>query len=125
VGVRARVLPVVLVAVAAVADGRGAHHAAFDALLAAVPFTAVAALAAFDRWLASRDVPLRGLQAVLWALALALVVLSCASRSTAARTHPLPPLAASSLAACLAVFALKALVALAPHARLALRPAKP
>jgi hypothetical protein len=116
---------VLLVAAAAVADGRGAHHAAFDALLAAVPFTAVAALRAFDAWLGGRDVPLRGLQALLWAAALALVVLSCAARSTAAQTHSLPPLAASALAACLGVFALKVLVALATQARTALRPAKP
>jgi hypothetical protein len=90
-----------------------------------VPFTAVAALRAFDAWLGARETPFRGVQALLWCLALALVVLSCAARSNAASARDLPPLAASALAACLGVFALKLVVALAPHARLALRPAKP
>lgn len=114
-----------LAVIAAVADGRGAHHAAFDALLAAVPFTAVAALQAFDAYLGRRSGSFLGLQALLWALALALVVLSCAARSASAQVHAVPPLAGSSLVACLAVFLLKAVLALAPHARLALRPAKP
>jgi hypothetical protein len=116
---------VLLAVVAAVADGRGAHHAAFDALLAAVPFTAVAALQAFDAYLGRRGGGFAGLQALLWALALALVVLSCAARSASAQMHGLPPLAGSALAACLAVFVLKGVLALAPHARVALRPAKP
>jgi hypothetical protein len=36
-----------------------------------------------------------------------------------------PPLGASALVACLAIFVLKLVVAAAPYARLALRPAKP
>jgi hypothetical protein len=120
-----RVLPAVLAVVAALADGRGSHGLAFDALLAAVPFTAVAALVAFGTYLEERTRSLLGLQALLWTLALVLLVLSCAARSPASQAGTLPPLGASALAACLAVFALKAFVALAPYARLALRPAKP
>ena len=37
--------------VAAVADSRGSHALAFDALIAAVPCTAIAALGAFDAYL--------------------------------------------------------------------------
>jgi len=120
-----RVLPAVLVAIAAIADGRGAHHYALDALLASVPFTAVAAIGAFGGYLDRRDDAVAALQALLWAAALVMVVLSCEVRSNA--IHGVPPLAVSSLAACLGIFAIKATVAVAPYARrlAALRPAKP
>jgi hypothetical protein len=120
-----RAIPALLVPLAAIADGRGAHALAFDALLAAIPFAAVAGLVAFGVYLERRDDALGGLQALLWGLTVALLVLSCAARSPAAGMHAVPPLGSSALAACLAVLALKALVALAPYARLALRPAKP
>jgi hypothetical protein len=110
---------------AAFADTRGAHGLAFDALLAAVPFTAVAGLISFGAYLERREDSVGGLQALLWALALCLVVLSCAVRSPATAAGVVPPLASSALTACLAIFALKAAVAAAPYARGALRPAKP
>lgn len=120
-----RVLPALLGVVAALADARGAHGLAFDALLAAVPFTAVAALVSFGEHLERRGGSVSGLQSLLWTLALTLLVVSCAARSPESAAGTLPPLGASTLAALLAVLALKALVALAPYARLALRPAKP
>ena len=119
-------LPAVLAAAAALADARGAHGLAFDALLAAVPFAAVSALISFGVHLEARDDAVGGLQALLWTLAVVLLVLSCAARSPATQTHVLPPLGASALAACLAVFVLKACVAAAPYLRrLAFQPAKP
>lgn len=114
-----------LVLLAALADGHGDHALAFDALLAAIPFTAVAALVGFGTYLEDRGQARGGLQALLWALALALLVTSCAARSPATHTHTLPPLGASALAACIGVLALKVLVGVLPYARLALRPAKP
>ena len=115
-----------LALIAAYADGRGSHGLAFDALLAAVPFAAVAALEGFGRHLEERDDPIMGLQALLWALALALVVLSCAARSPAAQAQALPALGRSALIGAIAVFALKACVAAVPHLRrLVPRPAKP
>jgi hypothetical protein len=120
-----RAFPALLALVAAVADSRGSHGLAFDALIAAVPFTAVAALSAFDVYLGDRQPPLAGLQALLWLVALVMLVLSCAARSPATQMHTVPPLGASALAALLAVYVVKAVVALAPYARLALRPAKP
>lgn len=120
-----RALPALFVIAAALADGRGDHALAFDALLAAIPFTAVAALVGFGAYLENRSRSLAGVQALLWALALALLVTSCAARSPATHTHTLPPLGGSALAACLGVLALKVLVGVLPHARLALRPAKP
>ena len=112
-----RALPALLAVVAATADGRGAHGFAFDALLAAIPFAAVAALEAFGTYLEGREDAVGGLQALLWTLALGLLVLSCAARSPATQSGALPPLGWSALVACLGVFAIKASVAAAPFVR--------
>ena len=122
-----RTLPAVLAAAAALADAAGSHGLAFDALLGAIPFAAVAGLEVFGTYLDDRRESLLGLQALLWTLALALLVLSCAARSPATETHALPALGWSALVACLAVFGVKAALAAAPQLRrLALvRPAKP
>jgi len=115
----------VLVAVAAIADGQAAHHFALDALLFAVPFAAVNGIAAFGRYLDARDDAVVALQALLSAAILVLLLVSCEARSSA--LHGVPPLAVSSLVACLGLFAIKAFVAAAPYARrlAGLRPAKP
>jgi hypothetical protein len=120
-----RVLPAVLVAIAALADSAGAHGLALDALLVAVPFAAVAALLSFGDYLDSGQSPIAGLQALLWAASVVLLVLSCAIRRHA--LHGVPPLAESSMFMCLGVLAVKAMVAAAPYARrfADLRPAKP
>jgi hypothetical protein len=122
-----RLLPGLLALAAAYADSRGSHGLAFDALLGAIPLAAVSALESFGTYLDDRRDAVIGLQALLWTLALALLVLSCAARSPATETHVLPPLGASALAAALAVFAIKSCVAAGPVLRrLALvRPAKP
>jgi hypothetical protein len=119
------VLPALLVAVAAFADGRGAHALALDALLGAVPFVAVCALAGFGAYLDRRDDPVVALQGLLWAACLVLLLLSCEVRSNA--LHGAPPLAVSSLVACLGIFAIKASLSAAPYVwrLMALRPAKP
>ena len=115
-----------LVVVAAFADGRGAHGLAFNALLGAIPFAAVAALTGFGRYLEHREESVAGLQALLWTLATGLLVLSCAARSPATETHVLPPLGASALVGCLAILGIKAFVAIVPHLRrVALHTAKP
>jgi hypothetical protein len=120
-----RFLPGLLVVIAAVADSQASHALALDALLAAVPFAAVAAIASFGDYLDRREDAVVGLQAFLGAAVLALLVLSCAMRSGA--IDGVPPLAVSSLVAALALFAVKAVVAAAPYARrlAELRPAKP
>jgi hypothetical protein len=118
-----RLFPAVLVVFAALADSRGSHHLAFDALLCAVPFAAVAALDAFGAYLDKRDDTAVALQALLWGVAVVLVVLSCGVRSSA--TGGVPQLAVSTTIACACVFALKLCVAAAPYVRVALRPAKP
>jgi hypothetical protein len=122
-----RALPALLAFVAAVADRHDAHGLAFYALLGAVPFAAVSAIAAFGDYLERREDPVIAFQALLWGCALALLVLSCAARSPATAAHQLPPLGWSALVAALGVFALKSCLAAAPFLRqLALaRPAKP
>ena len=120
-------LPGLLAIAAFYADGRGSHGLAFDALLGAIPFAAVSALETFGTFLDARDDAVAGVQALLWTLALALLVLSCAARSPATAAGSLPTLGASALAAALVVFAVKTCVAAGPLVRrLALvRPAKP
>ena len=110
-------LPGLLAIAAFYADGRGSHGLAFDALLGAIPFAAVAALEAFGTFLDTRDDAVAGVQALLWALALALLVLSCAARSPDTAAGTLPALGASALAAALVVFAVKTCVAVGPFVR--------
>ena len=119
-----RVLPVVLTVLAAFADARGSYGLAFDALLAAIPFAAVAGLESFGAYLDARR---GGVHALLWVLALALLVLSCAARSPATQTHTLPALGWSALVASLFVFGVQAVLAVAPQLRrlAPMRPAKP
>jgi hypothetical protein len=120
-----RLLPGLLVVAAAAADGHARHHLALDCLLMAVPFAAVCAIASFGAYLDRRDDAVGALQALLWGVALVLLILSCEVRSSA--LHGVPPLAASSLVACLGIFAIKSAFAVAPFVRrlAALRPAKP
>ncbi len=120
-----RVLPALLAVVAAALDARGHHGLAFDALLAAIPVTAVIALNCFGEYLEQRTGSLVGFQSLLWGLALMFLVVSCAARSPAAETQTLPPLGGSALVACLVVFGLKLVLTGAPYLRVALRPAKP
>jgi hypothetical protein len=119
------VLPALLVAVAAYADSRGSHRIAFDALLLAVPCAFVAGLSAFERFLGARDDATAGFQALAWALVVTLVTLSCAFRSAA--YDGLPPIAITSVVACLAIFAVQVTVVVAPFLRrlVSLRLAKP
>ena len=112
-----RVLPGLLAIAAFYADGRGSHGLAFYALLGAIPFAAVSALETFGAFLDSRDDAVVGVQALLWALALALLVLSCAARSPETAAGSLPTLGASALTAALVVFAVKACMAAGPLVR--------
>jgi len=112
-----RALPVILTAAAAAAELAGARGLAFDALICAIPFTAVAALEALGTYLDRRDDVLAGFQSVLWAVALALLVAAGAVRSPAVRGDELSSPGRSALIACLAVLALKGLLGAVPHVR--------
>jgi hypothetical protein len=110
-----RILPALLAGLALVADSQGAHGLARDALLGAVPFAAVAALVAFGDYLEGHGQSATGLQAALSAASVVLLVFSCAARSSALHGAPAP--AVSALVATLGLFALKGLLAAAPHMR--------
>jgi len=101
-----RVATIGLVLAAALADRSGSHTLAFDALLLAVPVTAYVGL----RELGERS-------AYLWGLVLALVMLATASRAPALGDASVPPLARSALIACIVVFCLQAVAALADELR--------
>ncbi len=105
----------ILVVAAAAADVSGAHGLARAALLGAVPLATVAAIAAFGECLDNRRDGAATAQAVLSALVVACLVLSCAMRSNA--VQGVPQAAVSSLFAALGIFAFKAFLAGAPHMR--------
>lgn len=115
----------VLVLVAASADAAGAHGLAFYALLASVPAAGAAALASFGRMLDRGDDEVVVLQALLWALALVLLVAGCAARSPAVTAGALPPLGASTLVATLAVLCVKAVLATGAQLRVRLGARRP
>ena len=114
-----------LVAIAGLADSQGAHGLALNALMLAVPFASVAALTSFGEYLDRRSDSVAALHALLWALSVVLLVVSCAVRRHA--LHGVPPLAVSTVVACLGIFAVKASMVAAPYLRRVddLRPAKP
>ncbi len=116
-------LPAVLAVTAAAADSGDARAVALYALLAALPFAAVSALVCFGDYVETREDAVAGVQALLWAVAVVLLVVSCAVRSQA---DGIPAAGESALVACLGVFAVKLALAAAPLVRrIALRPAKP
>jgi hypothetical protein len=94
-----RWLPVTIVLAAAVAQALGLRDIAFYLLLGAVPVVAATALTLFGELLDSRFEPAESLQALLYGVALLLLVLGAAAGSTA-----------FALSACLATFALQALL---------------
>jgi hypothetical protein len=106
------------------ADSAGDHGLARNALLFALPFAAVAALVRFGEALDSRA-RTTGVQALCSGAIVALLVLSCAVRSSA--VHGVPPLAMSSLVAVVGLFALEGALSVVPHLRRlgSLSPAKP
>ncbi len=109
-----RAIPVGLVVAAAAADGAGAHGLAFYVLLLTIPASAVAALDAFGQVLdGARD----HVHALLWTVVLVLVVAGCAVRAPAVTEGAVPALGRSALLACLAIFCVQAVVALASELR--------
>jgi hypothetical protein len=109
-----RLLPLALVFGAALADQAGAHALAFDALLVAVPVTAIAGL----RTVSDRvDGKTDQTQTYVWGVVLALLLVATASRAPSVGDPSVPPVARSALIACVFVFCLQALAALAAELR--------
>ena len=104
-------LLVALVAAAPAADALGFHVAAFWALVAAVPVAARCGLASFEAHLERRGDLVCSAQALLWAPALALLLVAAAARGPALALAGVPQLGVTAVVGCLCVLALKAAVA--------------
>jgi hypothetical protein len=99
---------------AGLADQAGSHMLAFNALLVAVPVTAVAAL----RTVAERiDGKAEQAQTYFWGVALALLLVATAARAPRLADPTVPSIGRSALLACIAVFCLEAIAALAAELR--------
>ena len=109
-----RLAPIALVLAAALADHLGAHAIAFDFLLLAVPVTAIAGLRSVSERLDGRSNPAH---AYGWAVVLALLLIATAARAPAIDDPSVPAVARSALVACVVVFCLQALGALAAELR--------
>jgi hypothetical protein len=106
--------PIALVLGAALADHFGAHTLAFNALLLAVPLTAIAGL----RCVADRlDGKAEPTHAFAWAFVLAFLLVATAARAPSVGDPSVPAVAHSALIACVVVFCLQALAALAAEFR--------
>jgi hypothetical protein len=116
-----RALPAALVLVATVADSVSRPGLAFYALLAAVPFAAIAALSALgdvlDRSSRSRGDALGSLQTLLWTAALVLIVSATSARSGVLDGAPAASFGEPALVACIGALGLESLLAAFAHAR--------
>jgi hypothetical protein len=111
-----RVLPVVIVLLAALADGRGRHGLGTSLLVLAIPAAAASALTRFGE-LVQLPGRVRGVAAVradvaLGVVALVAVVVAAAARGGMVEDAAVPPLAVSAVVASVTAFALQAFVAL-------------
>ena len=109
-----RLAPIALVLAAAFADHLGAHTIAFDFLLLAVPVTAIAGLRSVSERLDGKSTPAN---AYAWAIVLALLLVATAARAPAVGDSSVPAVARSALIACVVVFCVQALGALAAELR--------
>jgi hypothetical protein len=109
-----RLAPIALVLAAALADHFGAHTIAFDFLLLGVPLTAIAGLRSVSERLDGKGGPIH---VYGWAVVLALLLIATAVRAPAVGDATVPTVARSALLACLLVFCLQALGALAAELR--------
>lgn len=107
-----RLASVLLIVGAALADAAGRHSFAYYALVVAVPLVALAALSALGDVLdGSAAEPHDRVMAALTALALPLVLLGAAVRAPLIADGPPPAIGVTAVVACLAVFAVQALLA--------------
>ena len=107
-----RLATVALVLLAALADTADAHALAYYALVASVPLGAVAALLALGAVLdGNAPTPLDRTLAALSAAALPFLVLGTAVRAPLLAGGPPPAVGVTCVVACLALFAVQALLA--------------
>lgn len=102
-----RLLLAALVLAAPLADAAGARSLAFWSLVAAVGVASVCALASFGTHLDLDDDPVASLQALLWAPANVLLLLSAVARGPAVAAGEVPRLGVTALLGALVVLGLK------------------
>ena len=107
-----RALPVALVLAVVALDAAGLRNLALYAVLAAIAAAFAAALASYgvvvDARAARGPSALYGAQALLWAVAVAALVVSASVRAPAVLEDAVPPVGRTAVGLCLLVFALKA-----------------
>jgi hypothetical protein len=118
-------LPVALVLLVTVTDAAHASSISFYLLLAAVPAIVVAGLAALEELLQPGALPHRRAVGVLHVVTLLLVLIAAALRAPLRAEGAVPRAAVSAVFACLAVFAIQALIGATPAIRRALVRAAP
>jgi hypothetical protein len=122
VSVARRAVPAGLVVAAAFADGSGSASAAFYAFLALVAVAAVIALNAYGELVEApaapgEDLTTRRLQALLWAVLLALAVTGTAARAPALGEGSIPHAGTTVVIACLLVLCTEGIVELVAMSR--------
>jgi low temperature requirement protein LtrA len=116
-----RAVPAGLVVAAVLADNSGSATAAFYAFLGLVLVSAVIALNAYGDLVENappkeEETP-RRLQALLWAVLLALALLGAATRAPALGQGAVPGLASTAVIACLLLLTVEGIVELVLHVR--------
>ncbi|HEY6054776.1 MAG TPA: hypothetical protein VIU86_12635 [Gaiellaceae bacterium] len=102
-----RLLLAALVTAAPLADAAGARSLAFWALVASVGVASVCALASFGAHLDLSDDPVASLQALLWAPANLLLLLSAVARGPEVSAGEVPRLGVTALLGALFVLGVK------------------
>jgi hypothetical protein len=110
-------LPVALVLLVTVTDAANAATLSFYLLLAAVPAIVVAGLAALEEVLQPGALSHRRAVGMLHVVTLLLVLVSAALRAPLRAEGTVPRAAVSAAIACLAVFAIQALIGALPAIR--------
>jgi hypothetical protein len=118
---RRELLPVALVLLVIVTDAARAPTLSFYLLLSAVPAIVVAGLATLEELLQPGALPHRRAVAMLHVVTLLLVLVAAALRAPLRAEGTVPRAAASAVVACLAVFALQAVIGWLPAIRRVLR----
>jgi hypothetical protein len=122
---RRELLPVALVLLVTITDAAGAASLSFYLLLAAVPAIVVAGLASLEELVSDGATPHRRVVGMLHVVTLVLVLVAAALRAPLRAEGTVPRAAVSAVIACLAVFAIQALIGSLPAIRRALARPRP
>jgi hypothetical protein len=114
---RRELLPIALVLLVTVTDAANASTLSFYLLLAAIPCIVVAGLASLEELVQPGALPHRRAVGMLHVVTLVLVLVAAALRAPLRAEGTVPQAAVSAVIACLAVFAIQALIGSLPALR--------